>query len=97
MKKKDVLMGLLVACIVAFFSFLASQSPDGLERVAEDKGFLEKATDSAFLVFGDYAFPGVANEKLSVILAGITGVLIIFAFTYLFGRLLRTKHETRIH
>ena len=36
---------LLLAGIVSFF---ASSSPDGLEAVAEDKGFLDQATDHVF-------------------------------------------------
>jgi hypothetical protein len=77
--------------IVALLSPLASSSPDGLERVAEDKGFLEKAMESALNIIPDYAFPGIKNEALSTMLAGLIGTLIIFALAYAIGRLMRAR------
>ena len=37
-----LLAGLGIALVIAIFSPLASSSPDGLERVAEDKAFVDK-------------------------------------------------------
>ena len=43
-QNKFLLGGILVSIIVAgFISYYASSSPDGLEKVAEDKGFLDTA------------------------------------------------------
>jgi cobalt/nickel transport protein len=43
MNKKDILIGLSVALILAgVASRFASPSPDGLERIAQDKGFSGK-------------------------------------------------------
>lgn len=75
--------GLLVALVLAgLVSGFASSSPDGLEKVAEDKGFLETAEDSAFAdgPLADYGVSGVENERLSTGLAGVLGVGITFAF-----------------
>lgn len=67
-----ILAGLLVSVALALLvSPWASSAPDGLEKVAEDKGFLEKAeeTDPAWekAPIPDYAFPGltrmVENEE----------------------------------
>ena len=63
--------------VAGFISYYASSSPDGLEKVAEDKGFLDTAKDSAnsdsFLA--DYGIAGIDNERLSVGLSGIIGVI----------------------
>lgn len=73
--------GLIVAAVLAIFiSPFASSSPDGLEKVAEDKGFL-KAAEEADTSWDhspvpDYAIPGVKNEKVATGLAGIVGVLL---------------------
>lgn len=74
-------IALIIAAVLAIFiSPFASSSPDGLEKVAEDKGFIEDAeeADTAWdhSPVPDYAMPGVENEKVATGLAGIAGVLI---------------------
>ena len=76
-----VIAGLLVAIGLALVvSGFASSSPDGLEKVAGDKGFLETTKDHLFAdsPVADYAVKGVGNERLSTGLAGLIGVLITF-------------------
>jgi hypothetical protein len=75
-------IGLVAALAVAFFSPLASPHPDGLERVAEDKGFIERAREAPYTILPDYIFPGVANEGVATILAGVVGTLVVFALVY---------------
>ena len=63
------LAGLAVAVALALIvSPWASSSPDGLEKVAEDKGFLEKAeeTEPAWdkAPIPDYAVPGLTKEAV---------------------------------
>ncbi len=73
----------LIACLaVACLSPLASSSPDGLERVAEDKGFIGRGQEAPFQVIADYVFPGIQNEALATILAGLIGSLILFGAVY---------------
>jgi len=76
------LAGLGIALAVALISPLASSSPDGLERVAEDKGFLGLAQDPSFEIIADYMFPGVENEGLATVLAGLVGTMIVFGIGY---------------
>jgi hypothetical protein len=60
----------------------ASSSPDGLTRVAGDKGFADGAAlDSiqADSPIPGYAFPGIANERLARGVAGVVGTLGVFA------------------
>jgi len=71
-------VGLGVAILLAIFSPLASAHPDGLEWVAEQKGFLDAAQGPLFEVIPDYVFPGITNEAFATILAGIIGVVIVF-------------------
>lgn len=74
--------GLLLAFLLAgFFSGYASSSPDGLEKVAGDQGFLEAGRDSGFAgsPLADYAVRGIDDERLAGGLAGVLGVLMTVA------------------
>jgi PDGLE domain-containing protein len=72
----------------------ASTSPDGLEKVAEDKGFLEDGKlhsiqdDSPIR---DYAFPGVENERVATGLGGFAGTLGVFGIGYALALLVRRR------
>ncbi len=70
--------GLLIAVILAIASPLASSHPDGLEWVAEQKGFLSAAQEPLYNIIPDYVFPGIGNETLATIIAGIVGVVVVF-------------------
>ena len=95
MKMKWWLIALLVCLAVVSFSPLASSSPDGLERVAEDKGFLGLAGTAPFQVIADYVFPGVANEAIATIIAGVIGTLLLFCLAYgLAWLLVATRRKT---
>jgi cobalt/nickel transport system permease protein len=69
------LVALVFATVVSQF---AAPDPDGLERVAEDQGFLGSAQDHALATspFADYATQGLGNETLSLAVAGVVGVVI---------------------
>jgi cobalt/nickel transport protein len=85
--------GLLVTIALAVVvSGFASSSPDGLERVAEDKGFLETARDHLFVdgPLADYTVEGVDNERLSTGLSGLIGVLVTFGVGLALFALLRS-------
>jgi len=82
----------LVLCLaVALISPLASAFPDGLERVGEDHGFIQQAQEAPFQLIADYLFPGIENEALATILAGLVGTVIIFGAVYGLARLLRLR------
>lgn len=94
MNKKDILVGLFSALFLAIvISPFASSFPDGLERVAEDKGFLEKGEVAPAVVspVPDYAWPGIKSERLATSSAGILGTLLVFGAAYGFGALLKKK------
>ena len=77
-----VIGGTLVALIfAAAVSQFAFEDPDGLERVAEDTGFVSSGEDHplADFIFADYATSGMSNEALSLAIAGIVGTLVTLA------------------
>lgn len=84
-------VGLAVAAlIVIILAPLASPDPDGLERVAEDHGFLGNARDALYSIIPDYTVPGVEGS-LSTILAGLIGIAIVFGLMVLLGRMLARR------
>jgi ABC-type Fe3+ transport system permease subunit len=81
----------IAALVVIVLAPLASSDPDGLERVAEDQGFIERAQNFFSGLLGDYAIPGVDNEWLSTILAGLLGVVIVVAIVLILGRVVARR------
>ncbi|MDD5747866.1 MAG: PDGLE domain-containing protein [Actinomycetota bacterium] len=91
-ENKSILIFLIAAVAVSivlatFVSPFASSSPDGLEKVAEDKGFGKKAEEKEPAwrnsPVPDYVVGGEKNEdkKWATGLAGFIGVLITIAVT----------------
>ncbi|MEX0171917.1 energy-coupling factor ABC transporter permease [Streptomyces sp. LMG1-1-1.1] len=75
--KKLWIGGLVTALVLAgFVSFYASASPDGLEKVAADKGIDREVEDHAAAgsPLADYGVKGVEAPRLSGGLAGVIGV-----------------------
>jgi cobalt/nickel transport system permease protein len=70
--------GLVLVLALVILSPLASANPDSLERVAEQQGFLSSARDPLYSLLPDYIVPGVSDEALATILAGLIGALIVF-------------------
>jgi hypothetical protein len=70
---------------------IASSDPDGLERVAEDNGFIAQAQNVLGGIFGDYAIPGVSDPAVSTILSGLLGVAILLVVLFAIGRLLARR------
>lgn len=77
-----VLAGLAVALgLAVIMSPLASDAPDGLERVARDHGFARAARPHAFKdsPVADYELEGVDRPAVATGLAGAAGVAVTFA------------------
>ena len=91
-------IGIAVSLLAAgVLSYYASPSPDGLEKVAQEHGFSETATDgaNAALPTADYGIEGVESERLSVGLAGVLGVIVVVIVAFgLFWWLGRGKRST---
>ena len=78
MKVSWWIAGYFIALAVTLIAPFASASPDGLERVAEEQGFMDSAREAPFSIIADYVFPGVESEALATVLAGAVGVTIIY-------------------
>ncbi len=95
MKKITIVMFLVSIALAVFLSPFASQSPDGLERVAEDKGFIEKSAEAVFNApLPDYTVNFVKNESISTSIAGLIGTILVFLVSY-FGAVVLKKWSTR--
>jgi cobalt/nickel transport system permease protein len=86
-----VLPGILLSLAVVLLSPLASAFPDGLERVAENTGFLELAQSSPYEIIPDYTVPFLGETALSTIVAGVVGALVVLGISILAGRSLQKK------
>lgn len=83
--KRVLLVSLVVGGIL---SLLASSSPDGLEKVAEEQGFLEQGRQLFVAIIPDYMMPGVRSEPFATSLAGIIGTLSVFLILFFAGKVL---------
>lgn len=94
MNKREIVFGLFVAVVLAVvLSPFASPWPDGLEKVAEDKGFLGKGEIKPIVAapIPDYAWPSIKSEKLATSMAGVSGTLIVFGLGYGLASLVRRR------
>jgi cobalt/nickel transport protein len=93
-------IGLGISLFLALFlSPLASSSPDGLEKVAETRGFAEKGEGWnlwKYAPFSDYAVPWIKNEKVSTALSGLIGTLAIFFIILGLGKLIKKPPTKQI-
>ncbi len=78
--------GLALALGLALLSPLASSFPDGLEWVAEQSGFLERAMGAPYQLIPDYTFPGVNSPEAATILAGVVGTLLVGGVAFVIAR-----------
>jgi len=79
-------VGLALALAVALLAPLASPHPDGLERVAEDLGFIGAAQDAPYSIIPDYVLPGIPNQTLATIAAGVVGTLLVAGVAFAVAR-----------
>ena len=91
-----LVVGLLIALVLAgIASHYASSDPDGLSRVAQDKGFAstEKESAAADSPLAGYGTTGVDSSRLSGGIAGVIGVVTTFAVAGGVLLLLRRRSE----
>ncbi|MFJ4435218.1 energy-coupling factor ABC transporter permease [Streptomyces sp. NPDC088923] len=75
--RKIWITGIVASVVLAgFVSFYASANPDGLEKVAHDKGIDKQEKDHASKdsPLADYGVKDIANARISGGLAGVIGV-----------------------
>ncbi|MFD3342792.1 energy-coupling factor ABC transporter permease [Streptomyces anthocyanicus] len=95
--RKVWITGLVASLVLAgFVSFYASADPDGLEKVASDKGIDEKAKEhaNADSPLADYGVEDITNARVSGGLAGVIGVgVTVVAGSAVFWAVRRRRSE----
>jgi len=86
-----IVVGLVIALLLTVVSPLANPNPDGLERVAEDNGFISKAQEPAYTLLPDYTVPFIESEIFTTILAGVFGVLVVAGVSLGMGKFSEKK------
>jgi ABC-type Fe3+ transport system permease subunit len=81
----------IAALIVVVFAPLASSDPDGLERVAADQGFIDRASNLFSGILSGYGIPGIGDPAVSTIVSGLIGVAIVLVIMFALGRLLARR------
>jgi hypothetical protein len=94
--KKWLWTGLLAAALIAFLlSPHASQSPDGLDRVAIDHGFKAQEKQALWSTpLSGYELKWIGKSALSTGVAGLAGVLLTFGAALLVGKLLASRKRS---
>ncbi len=87
MSRANITVLFVIALAAVSFSFIASSHPDGLERVAQDLGFISRQEGKEIFKspVADYVFPGIKNTAVSSALAGLAGIFLIFIGINLFS------------
>jgi cobalt/nickel transport system permease protein len=83
--------GVIISLLAVLLSPLASANPDGLERVAEDMGFLQLGQEAPYQILPDYTIPFLGETALSTIVAGVVGALVVLGLMIILGRSLQRK------
>jgi ABC-type Fe3+ transport system permease subunit len=86
--------GLALTLMLSILSPLASTHPDGLEWVAEQKGFLAHAQNSPLKIDPDYLFPGISNKAVATIAAGVLGAFVVLGLTLFLAYSRRRRGKT---
>lgn len=82
-------VSMAVAILLAPF---ASKFPDGLEKIAERLGFLQRGIPNVASPLPDYQIPGLAGG-ISTAMAGVIGVLAAFLLAYTIIKVLHRKRN----
>ena len=83
-----IFAGITISLLTILISPLASGDPDGLERIAEDIGFLNSSISSPYSILPDYTLPFLGDTGFSTIIAGLVGILVVIFILFLLGRIL---------
>jgi cobalt/nickel transport system permease protein len=86
-----IVVGVIVSLLAVLLSPFASADPDGLERVAENMGFLELGQSAPYQILPDYTIPFLGETALSTVVAGVVGALVLLGLMIVLGNMLRRK------
>ena len=84
--RRRVAAGLIItAATVSLASLFTSASPDGLQKIATDLGFINKSQMAPFELFAGYKIFGITGS-LGTLIAGLFGVLAVAAVIVLLNK-----------
>jgi cobalt/nickel transport protein len=93
-------VGLGICLLMALFiSPFASSNPDGLEKVAETKGFASKGEEWKFWEHAplpDYEIAWIKNKNVSTAFSGLVGTLAIFFIALGIGKLIKKSTTQKV-
>ena len=98
MSKKEIFVAIIIALFCAvILSPFASETPDGLEKVAEEKSFIEQGEREPIIYapVPDYVFPWIKSEGMATATAGAFGTLIMFFLVYGIARMLKRPNAKK--
>jgi cobalt/nickel transport system permease protein len=91
--KSWIAAGLVLSLFVLLLAPFASTSPDGLERVAIDLGFINSAANAPFNVLPDYTVQALGSSSLSTLVAGFIGVAAVILVAVAIASVLRKRGQ----
>ena len=94
--KKYVASIILIVLFLGIFIPLASNDPDGLERVVEAFG-VEETQSFWNGVFADYFIGIIRNPYVSTLGAGIVGVILVLTASLLLGVAISPKERANLN
>ena len=95
MNRRRAIFGGGVLLLAVLGTWLASASPDGLDRVSEDLGFKEREQVVFQAPLADYAIPALP-PSVSGAGAGLIGTLLVGALAWGVGRVLARPRPRRV-
>ena len=59
--------------------------------MAEDQGFADRAQDAPYEIIADYLFPGIKNQAIATVLAGVVGIGVMSGLGFGLAWILRRR------
>ena len=88
-----LIYGLGIALLVVLLAPFASTRPDGLEWIAQQQGFIDRAVAAPLNLLPGYTIPGLGDSAVSIIIAGFVGVLLVILSAFLLGRIVQRYRQ----
>jgi cobalt/nickel transport system permease protein len=83
-----IALGLASAALVTAGAFITTASPDGVQRLVSQSGFSSRSIAWLTAPMADYRIRFLATPWIARIAAGLTGILLIYAFCVAVDRVL---------
>ena len=90
MKKKYFILVFSIIVFLAIFIPLASNNPDGLEKIVQTSGVNEQKPLWTGL-FTDYSILFIGNSYLSTLIAGIVGTMLVLIVSLFVAKVIVPK------